>query len=126
MYKLLIAKGAKEFSYEQVLKEPVETTEKAVKALWTGLCEAMLAGDIEKAVSYFALGCQENYQRTFKQMIKEKRNIASIFSNKSSLNFNKKFKPGDPFIECSIIRNEISYPIKFVRDLDGSWKINGL
>jgi ankyrin repeat protein len=129
LYDLLVSKGAdKPFSAEQAAAEPVEVTEKAVKTLWAGLCSSMMTGDIERAIGYFVENSQERYRRSLTS-IKEKKNVEAIFSNIEGLIFNKNFKAGEPIVECQIIRNEkggkYSYPISFVRDIDGSWKIYG-
>ena len=129
LYGFLINKGAERpFSAEQAAKEPVEVTEKAVKTLWAGLCSAMMSGDIDRALSYFVENSQERYRSTLTS-IKEQKDTEAIFSNIEGLIFNKNYKPGEPIVECYIIRKEKgekqAYPISFVRDIDGSWKIYG-
>lgn len=129
LHDLLISKGAdKPFSAEQAAAEPAQDTEKAVKALWAGLCSSMMAGDIDRAVGYFVENSQEQYRRTLTS-IKAKKDTEAIFSNIEGLMFNKNYKAGEPIVQCHIIRNEkggkYAYPISFVRDIDGSWKIFG-
>jgi ankyrin repeat protein len=130
IYELLKARGAKRpFTAEQAAAEPVEVTEKAVKAIWAGFCSAMVAGDLEKAANYIASNGREEYRRRLKELMKDRGKAANIFSNHEGVEFNKTYKPGEPFLNCGIIRNEggqrYSYPIRFVRDFDGSWKIAG-
>lgn len=98
--------------------------ESQLRQIWTAMSAKVVSGDIEGALDYFVDGVKDRYRKTFKEMSENK--LKAVFSNVSD------FKLGvlsDRKAECGAIRNEggkrYSYPVSFVRQDNGGWKIYG-
>jgi hypothetical protein len=91
---------------------------------WEGMKASLMGGDIEKALGYFAGESQEGYQRVFMGLSEQK--ISSIFSNIIQV---KLYSLSDRFAKGGVLRQEsggiYSYPVTFILDENGIWKIMG-
>lgn len=98
--------------------------DKLLKAKWEGMKGALLSGDIEKSVSYFVSPSQARYRQKFVGL--SFTQINSIFSSVVEFRVDSLI---DATAECSALRFEIgdvySYPVTFVSDGNGIWKIMG-
>jgi hypothetical protein len=95
-----------------------------LKAKWEGMKAALMAGNIETALNYFVPGGQDEYRAIFTSMGSE--GINTIFSGITEIRLNS-YKGGAA--ECGAVRVErggvYSYPVTFVKDYFGMWKIYG-
>jgi hypothetical protein len=91
---------------------------------WEGMIGALISGNIETAITYFAFGSQDRYRRLFAEFSAEK--ISSIFSNILQV---KLYTQSGQYSKCGALRAETggvySYPLTFVQDDKGIWKILG-
>lgn len=98
--------------------------ESQLRQIWTAMSAKLVSGDIEGALDYFVDGVKDRYRKTFKEMGKNKLN--AIFSNISDFHLGVLY---DRKAECGAIRIEggkrYSYPVSFVRQDNGRWKIYG-
>ena len=96
--------------------------EALLKAKWEGMKSALMAGDMETALSYFMPGNQEKYRQIFTAFGQTK--INSIFSGISSIHLSNNY---EKVASCGALRAEAggtySYPLIFVKDNNGIWKI---
>ena len=102
-------------------KEALDTL---LRGKWEGMKSKLMSGDIEGAVSYFVAGSRERYGQIFSSLDNYK--INSAFSNIAEM---KIHTLDGRVAECGAIRNETggtySYPVTFVQDENGLWKIMG-
>ncbi len=95
-----------------------------LKGKWEGMVAALMGGDIELSVKYFAEDYKDRYRQIFTGLTPEK--ISSLFSNILEIKLGKIY---DLNAQCSAIRQEIggtfSYPVTFVMDENGIWGIMG-
>jgi len=96
-----------------------------LKGKWEGMKARLIAGDIEGALGYFVFAIRDRYREMFSQLGFNK--IAAILSKntdfKLSINYGR-------VAECGAIKMEddgtqYSYPVRFVLDQNGIWKIMG-
>jgi hypothetical protein len=89
---------------------------------WEGMKSALLAGDINKAISYFVVGTQSKFREEFAGF--SSSDINAIFSNISGIELGKVY---GKVATCGAIRTEAggtySYPLTFIKDGYGIWKI---
>ncbi|MBI5204442.1 MAG: hypothetical protein HZA11_05945 [Nitrospirae bacterium] len=124
--------NVKDIQYAEQQKEPKnefsdsdrKEIESQLRQIWTAMSAKLVSGDIEGALDYFVDGVKDRYRKTFKDMSESK--LKAVFSNVSD------FKLGvlyDRKAECGAIRIEggkrYSYPVSFVRQDNGGWKIYG-
>lgn len=95
-----------------------------LRQIWTAMSAKGLSGDIEGALDYFVDGAKDRYRKIFKEMSENK--LKAVFSNISDFHLGSL---SDRKAECGAIRIEggkrYSYPVSFVRQDNGSWKIYG-
>ena len=102
-----------------------ETIDALLKGKWEGMKGALLAGNIETALNYFVEPSKDMYRNVFIQMGNDKINsrFSSIFDLRLDILYGK-------LSECGALRNEdgvvFSYPVTFIKDGDGIWKMMGL
>jgi hypothetical protein len=98
--------------------------ENRLASKWEGMKASLMGGDMEKALGYFAGESQEGYRRVFMGLSEQK--ISSIFSNITQV---KLYSLSDRFAKGGILRQEsggvYSYPVTFILDENGIWKIMG-
>jgi len=92
-----------------------------LKSKWEGMKAALVNGDIETALTYFTSPVQERYRLTFNQF-KDKLPIRI-----SNIEAPHLLNVSDILAEAELIRTRhgvrYSYPITFVKDRNGLWKI---
>jgi hypothetical protein len=85
---------------------------------------ALMGGDVEMALNYFVAGAQDRYRGVFTELGDTK--INSIFANILEI---KLYTLSEGTAGCGAIRREsgglYSYPVTFVQDEKGIWKIMG-
>ncbi len=95
------------------------------RAKWEGMKTVLAAGDIESSLSYFLLPVRDKYRRMFTELGHQTLN--SIFSSNYDLKLDTL---SDREAECGALRLEngksYSYPVMFIKDADGLWKIGVL
>jgi hypothetical protein len=91
---------------------------------WDGMKSALMGGDIEMALNCFVAGAQDRYRGVFAELGSTKVN--SIFANIVEI---KLYSLSGGTAGCGAIRREsggiYSYPVTFVQDEKGIWKIMG-
>lgn len=96
-----------------------------LKAKWEGMKGELMAGNIEGALMYFAMSSRNRYRDLLAEFTQEQ--LAGILSNVIGFDIESL---NDGSAECEATRNETageySYPVTFVRDGMGLWKIMGL
>ena len=119
-----------EKQYKITVKEhcPTETRSQLIKKLetiWNETSGSLKAGNHEAALMLFSVFVRDEYRRRLSGFSKKQFN--SIFGNVLSIELDT--LNDDNIAECSIIRDEkegrFSYPIRFVRDPDCEWRVNG-
>ena len=89
---------------------------------WEGMKSSLLAGNIDVAMSFFAVGTQGEYRKKFTGL--SSSDIYEIFSTISDIALGKAY---GQVAACGAIRSEAggvySYPLTFIRDGNGIWKI---
>jgi YVTN family beta-propeller protein len=91
---------------------------------WNEMRDALLNGDIEGALELFAYATRDQYQQTFTELGTELGSIMSSFEGF------KLYTIYEGVAEGGLLRTEsggvYSYPITFIRDENGIWRIYGL
>jgi hypothetical protein len=91
---------------------------------WDGMKSALTQGEIGKALGYFVAGVQDRYRGVFMELGDAKVN--SIFSNILEVRL---YTVSKGVAGCGALRREsggiYSYPVTFVQDEKGIWKIMG-
>lgn len=99
-----------------------EKIEVELQVRWKEMITALARGDIERALTYFVAASRDRYRKEFTS----RSNIVSIFLSMKEL---KLYSVDEHAAECGAIRVEngktFSYPVVFVRDENGIWKIMG-
>lgn len=101
-----------------------ETTnvEILLKTTWEEMRASLLAGDVEKALSYFTYIKRDDFREMFTQM--DRKTIQRRFSGEF-----KAYSVEGRIANCGLIRIEngkrYSYPVDFVKNDDGVWRIAG-
>lgn len=128
MNKYLKEYGKRESSAkESCPSESRQQAERAIRASWTGMAQAMVAGNREKAFGFFSVFSRDEMNRRMSGMKQEE--LKRIFSNYKSIEIGS-LHENDGVAECGVLRQEgsetYSYPASFVRDPDCQWRIWGL
>ncbi len=93
-------------------------------AKWEAMRTALLGGDMETALQYFVGLNREKYREIFTEFGSDKVN--RIFSGISEIRLYTLY---GRVAGCGAIRTETggtySYPVTFVRDENGIWRIKG-
>ena len=102
--------------------------EQAIKTTWTTMAQAMVSGNLEKALSYFSIPSRDEMKRKMSDRSREQ--LKRIFSNYKSITIGSLYLE-DGIAECGIIRaekdgEEYSYPALFGKDADCEWRLRGL
>jgi len=94
-----------------------------LKAKWEGMKQTMLSGNTETALTYFVAASRDRYRQAFTSL---GNRLSVIFSSISEF---KVYKVYGSLAECGAIRIEngtpYSYPVTFVQDENGMWRILG-
>jgi hypothetical protein len=99
--------------------------QQAITSTWSKISMAMVAGDLERALTYFSVFSRESNRRQLSSFSAER--LKSIFGNYETIAI---YTIDEGVAECGVIRKEktgkYSYPVRFVRDLDCEWRLSGL
>lgn len=99
-------------------------TKEVIRSTWFKMTQILIGGNTEQALSYFSLFTRDKYRRILSDFDKQK--IEHMFGNMKDFMVDTLYKR---HAECSVIREEsggrYSYPIRFVKDPDCIWRING-
>jgi PKD repeat protein len=108
----------------QVTVMTVTQFETDLRSTWDTMKTTLLGGDVEGALVHFVPGNQDRYRDTFTALGNTK--LTSIFSEIVEIRL---YTVNESAAECGAIRIEkgktYSYPITYVRDENGLWKILG-
>ena len=116
--------GAKETCPDETETE----IQQAIETTWSQFNQAMIAGDVDKALTYIAIFHQVESKQKIEAFIaalgKEKfKDIHKTFKKVEICTFYK----DEGIAECELISEEetgtYSYPMRFIRDIDCVWKI---
>jgi hypothetical protein len=102
-----------------------EEVEPLLRSKWEGMKTALVNGDVEGALQYFVATSRDRYRQTFTDLGNERINF--LFS--TIIEF-KIFTLYGKVAGCGAVRIEggrrYAYPVNFVQDENGIWKIMGL
>lgn len=94
-----------------------------LQSKWIGMKNALRGGDTGAAASYIVLSKQTNYQAIFNNLTVSFASIDQYLTNISFV------RQRGPNIEYKMVRseglNQAAYPVFFVLDEDGVWRIKG-
>jgi hypothetical protein len=94
-----------------------------LKGKWNGVTAALNAGNIEAAMPYFVGRSQEKYRTIFQDL---QPSLSQIFASIESLHL---LSVGNDEAEMEALRTEsgivYSYPVIFMRDETGMWRLWG-
>jgi hypothetical protein len=115
----------KEYGLKEVCPEETkEQAEQAIKESWVDMTAAIVAGNLETALSHYSLAKRDIHQRQLLQIGKEK--LKAAFGSCDSIVIGK-IKGRQ--VECGAIRYEndkrYAYPIRYIKDMDCVWRIDG-
>ena len=100
-----------------------EEMDALLKGKWDGMKGKLVVGDIETALKYFVAGSRDRYRQTFTGL---GGRINSIFSSISEIKF---YTLSEGVANYGAIKIEngkpYSYPVTFIQDENGIWKIKG-
>jgi alpha-tubulin suppressor-like RCC1 family protein len=92
--------------------------------VWNAMRTALLAGDLLGALNFFTAPSKDKYNQMF--VAAGTANISLIFSNITELRLNTIY---GPIAEYWALRQEsqgtFAYPVTFVQDENGNWKVMG-
>lgn len=96
-----------------------------IRSVWNGMRKALIANDMEKALTYFAPSTREQYRTIFTNL---GSNLSSIASKMGDI---KNGSLMGTMAEYYITKDErisgqtvtITYSVDFVIDMSGNWKI---
>jgi predicted CopG family antitoxin len=93
-----------------------------IEYAWNGMSRAMMAGKLEKALSHFSVFTRDEYRRRLSGHSWDY--LQSLFGSIDSLEVSELTKGR---AECGAIRKEgsriYSWPVRFVKDPDCTWRI---
>jgi len=99
-----------------------EALASALTKKWHSMTNALMAGDVQQALSYFVAGSRARYEKIFSAMDSSKRK--NVFGSISEIQIDSFY---GRVVRCGAIRagsrGTFSYPLTFVKDEDGIWKI---
>ena len=100
-------------------------TEAVLKTIWSSVRPLLMNGNIDTALNYFTDPAKENYRSLF--ALKGTLNLYSLLANATEMELES---VTDQSAYCGVIRKETrgtySYPVIFIKDDKGLWKINTL
>jgi hypothetical protein len=86
------------------------------------MANALMADDVQQAVSYFVAGSRARYEKIFSAMDSNKRK--NVFGSITEIQIDSFY---GRVVRCGAIRagsrGTFSYPVTFVKDENGIWKI---
>jgi hypothetical protein len=98
---------------------------RAFKTIWSRMKTALLAGDISTALADYSDNAKSRYRQIFTHLI-DTNSVAPIYTNIADIVVSS---IDNQIAECWAIRPESdgmhAYPITFVKDGNGIWKIMG-
>jgi hypothetical protein len=98
--------------------------ESLISSKWMNIRSALMAGDVENALKNFVATSQQRYRDVFNQMSAVR--INAIFSGITDVKIQSQ---NENIVECDVIRQEvkgaIAYPVTFILDSSGMWKVFG-
>ena len=92
-----------------------------LKAKWEGMKVAMLAGNIEGAVGYFAESSQNSFRQHFTQLYTKLSEIVADMGLLRMVRVREHFAEYD--LRTTRNGTTYSFQVLFIHDLDGIWKI---
>jgi hypothetical protein len=102
-----------------------EEAESILRSKWEGMRTALVGGDIEGALQFFVAASRDRYRQVFSDLGSER--ITFLFSNivefKLFTLYGKAAGAGAVRMESG---RRYAYPVNFVKDEKGMWKISGL
>jgi len=105
--------------------ETKEEIEYAIKTTWSKMSQSVMAGDQDTALLYFAVLTRDEYRRRL--FSDDGKRFTSVLEQTKELVVDKIFE--GKMAECGAIRTEksgtYSYPVKFIKDLDCVWRVQG-
>ena len=92
-----------------------------LKSKWEGMKNALIAGDIEGAISFFEQGSQDTYRKQFTAL---RPILNSIANDMGQINL-VRIEDNSAEYEIITTRNGVTYSLHllFVKDKDGLWRI---
>jgi hypothetical protein len=109
-------------AHTTVMIQSREQLEMLLKAKWDQMRSALMAGHVEAALMHFMPGNRDKYRQIFAAMGQAK--INSIFSAIDSIHLADNY---GKVASCGALRQETggtySYPLRFVKDSYGIWRI---
>jgi hypothetical protein len=93
--------------------------EAVLQGKWSGMRAKLMNGDIEGTMTYFVGRAQEKYRPILQSL---QASLPDIFSGISTLHL---LSVADDEAEMEAIVNGDSYPVIFMRDETGIWKLLG-
>jgi len=107
---------------------PIESRDQimgTLESVWNKMSKALVSGDVGTAINYFSVFTRDEYRRRLSGL--SKAQFDSIFKNSKGIHLDALYEGN--VAECGIMREEkegtFSYPVRFVRDPDCVWRING-
>jgi hypothetical protein len=99
--------------------------EEELQKIWGRMNAAAQNGDINTLIKYFSLDSQERYRNVFTQMGASA--LPKIFSSIEMIHV---LEVRGHLVEAEALRTEngtkFSYPITFIEEQDGVWKVDGM
>ena len=114
----------KNFAQKSKTQEPLNAKEmeKIFNGIWSAFKTKLASGDIEGALYYFADGSRDEHRKILKEMGADINHLLS--TGKIEID-----GIHDQVAECGVDRLDngetFSYPITFIKDRKGTWKISG-
>jgi hypothetical protein len=126
MAAFLISVGASENPVEARTDLSRAELQETLRKVWDDTIAALQKGDTEKVLSYFSGRSRERYRDSLLTM--SGRDMESLFLSVRDIEVGPQYKPGDVYVECTSLRvegrTEYAYPMRFVRNSEGKWKIS--
>jgi hypothetical protein len=92
--------------------------------IWNGLKSALRRGDVDAALEFVALDSRARYQPAFAALAADPAKAAIALGDIRPKSY------GRGTIQCEMLRSEegktFSFPVTFVRDYDGLWRLKSL
>ena len=93
-----------------------------LKGIWGEMNTKLSAGDIEGTLAFFVEAKKEKYRKTFTEMSRD--TLTAMFI-KSEISLNEvRADMAECFASGALEGMHFSYPVSFMKDADGKWKIN--
>jgi hypothetical protein len=95
-----------------------------LKSKWEGMKAALVSGNIKEALTYFTGPVPERYRQTFTRL---QANLHGLISSIESFHL---LDVTDELADAEVFRTRngvtYSFPVTFVKDRNGLWKIQAL